>query len=153
MPTAKQSAPAIQVTPLRKLPLVPLFGELTRDHDAPSQCSVIVAPSPPLMMFPTAQQSVEESQVMDFRKFAELPSGEAFTDHALPFQCTVSVWMLDVEEGSVYEPTAQQSAEDMQVTFVSELIDVGKTPLVSTIVQALPSHFSITPCVGENCCG
>ena len=91
---------------------------------------------------------------MDFRKFAEVvPSGDAFTDHALPFQCTISVWMFDVDWGSVYDPTAQQSAEDVQVTFVSELVDVGKRLLVSTIVQALPSHFSITPWVERNGCG
>jgi hypothetical protein len=62
--------------------------------------------------------------------------------------------MLDDERGSVYEPTAQQSVDDTQLTLVRELIDVGKRLLVSTIVQALPSHFSITPCVEEeNDCG
>src|SRR5437879_4545576 len=123
-----QSDPGTHVTALRLLPLLPWSGEVTKDHDVPSQCSVRVWPPP---RTPTDQQSEAESHVTLSKARLPIVSGNAIRDQVVPSQCTLS------------EPTAQQSVDDVHVMLESQLFDVGNTAGGVTFVQLLPSHFSI----------
>ena len=118
----------MQVTPVSQLPLAPLSGELTKDHDVPSQCSVRVWLLE-LLNDPTAQQSIADSHITEFNELSEFGSGEVIRDQVEPSQCTVSA-----------SPTAQQSVDEVQVTLASLLIVIL---LGVAIAHALPSHFSI----------
>src|SRR5213593_3831467 len=93
-----------------RLPSVPGLGLGTTDHVLPFQCSVRVwlGVNCPLEYSPAAQTSLP-LPVAALRLLVSVPTlGLATCDHALPFQCSVSVrpgWPPVL----LYIPTAQTS--------------------------------------------
>src|SRR5207248_11522315 len=107
------------------------------DQAAPFQCSTSVwmTLSPPGLVkkvWPTAQQSEAELHVTPKRRLdsVTLVLGEVTMDHAVPFQCSVSVW--ETLASSQYPPTAQQSDAEEHVTPSSRL---GCVVLVLSMVK------------------
>src|SRR5262245_66319777 len=91
------------------------------DQAAPFQCSTsvwmtLLPPGISKKVLPTAQQSEAEVHVTPSRRLysVALVLGEVTMDHAVPFQCSMSVW--ETTAWSKYSPTAQQSEAEVHVT-------------------------------------
>ena len=91
-------------------------GSTVSDHRLPFQCSAIgsclVAPS---VALPTAQQFSRAEQETPLRSVSADPAtlGLDFSDHFLPFQCSIKV---RVTPDAVWSPTAQHEVTRGQVT-------------------------------------
>src|SRR5262245_43741523 len=99
------------------------------DQAAPFQCSTsvwmtLLPPGISKKVLPTAQQSEAEVHVTPKRRLysVALVLGEVTMDHAVPFQCSMSVW--ETTAWSKYSPTAQQSEAEVHVTPSSRLSSV-----------------------------
>src|SRR5437762_2839880 len=119
------------------------------DQAAPFQCSTSVwmTLSPPRLVkkvWPTAQQSEAELHVTPKRRLdsVTLVLGEVTMDHAVPFQCSVSVW--ETLASSQYPPTAQQSDAEEHVTPASRLACGGLALGEVTMDHLVPFQCSMS---------
>jgi hypothetical protein len=92
-----------QVTPAN-----PNSGAGKTLHELPSHLS---------MWFPTAQHSEGAAQVTELRLLLKPGAGDGTAAHAVPFHREMNVRVISPPpSGGAYEPTAQQSEAEEQVT-------------------------------------
>ena len=74
-----------------------------------------------------------------------LTFGDAITDHDWPSQCAVNV---PAAAAAAYQPTAQQSLDEVQVTLCSESFCIPEVSGDNAIDHEVPFHCSIraVPC-------
>src|SRR3954471_18729940 len=109
----------------------------------PSQCSI--RPRVENVVCPTDQQSEGPVQVTSLRKFScfGLVLGDATIDQEKPSQCSVSVCCGKVVKAP-YDPTAQQSDTELQVTALKSLGIDAVAFGEATVDQSAPFQCSIS---------